>query len=282
MSLLHDASKTDLKRLLGTFPVTALKAGWPSVKGTKEEICFAAAEERDPDKIISFMETNFARCRQHVYIFSAPEGMMGDPGAAVPDAEVLSVDGGGRSMILTTASFDIFLKDPSEEAIVEFLWPMRFEKLYNFLVFSLIILERNPCIYFDRDCFKLSRSIDERGIVKNIESLGYLRADLHRGVKTLWEENFMDSHRTNFKKPKSTAMEAMDQELGIKEHNPTLYEELQSATLFTTLFQVSPGSDCCVDEFHVDPSGGYIAFPRYTEGAGDADYVVQELLKKNS
>jgi hypothetical protein len=280
-NILQDASKQDLKRLLGSFPVTSLKAGWPSIKGTKEEICFAAAEERDLPRIVAFMKTNFARCRQHVFVLTPPPDLSVNPESAVPDAELVDVDGAGGKILVTRAVFSIFLKDPSEEAVVEFLWPMRVTELYGYLVFSLMVLERNPCIYFDRDCFKLSRSIDERGVISNLESLGFVRADLHKGIKTLWDENFMDSFRTKFKKPKSTATEAMDEELGIKEHNPTLYEELQTSTLFRTVFQVGTNSECCVEEFQVDPSGGYIAFPRYTEGSGDADHVVHAIVAKN-
>lgn len=282
MGILQDASKQDLKRLLGTFPVAALKDGWSAVKGTKEEICFAAAEERNLDRIVLFMSKNIGRCKQHVYVFTPPATENIHPASAIPDAEIVSTDQGGRSIYITRAVFSVFLKDPPEESVVEFLWPIRFEQFQGYFVLSMVVLERNPCVYYDRDCFKLSRSIDERGIVKNLEALGYVRADLHKGIKKLWDDNFMDSCETNYKKPKSTAREAMDEELGIKQHNPVLYEELQAATLFRTVFQMDPQSESGVEEFHVDPSGGYIAFPRYTEGAGDADNVVHAILEKNN
>lgn len=270
MELLQNATRQDVKRLLDSFPVSALKDGWPNVKGTKEEICFAAAEEHNLDKIVEFMKKNIARCKRHIYVFSAASKEV-SPLSAVPDVEILDVDGGGRTVALTKAVFSIFLKDPLEENTVEFLWPMRVETIAEYLVVSFVILERNPCVYFeDRDCYQSARSIDERGIAKNLESLGFQRADLHKGVKVLWEENFIDSFRTRYKKPMSTASEHMDEELGIKQHNPELYEQLQSATLFATLFEVVPGTDCCVEIFQVDPSVGYIAFSRYTEGTGDS------------
>jgi hypothetical protein len=278
--LLEHATRQDIKRLLDSFPVSTLKNGWPSVKGTKEEICFAAADEHDLPKIVKFMETNFGRCKLHVYVFRIPESGA-DPFASIPDAQVLGGDEDRGTLAMTTAVFSIFLKDPLEEITVEFLWPIRLRKMDNFLVLSFIVLERNPCVYFDRDCYKSARSIDERGIVKNLESLGYQRADLQKGVKTLWQENFMDSFQAKFKKPKSVATEEMDEELGIKENNPELYAQLQVSTLFTTLFQVSAESKCSVEVFQVDPSVGYIAFPRYTEGAGDSDGLVYKILENN-
>lgn len=280
MTLLRDSSTQDIKRLLGSFPLSTLKNGWPSVRGTKEEICFAAAQERDENKITAFMVTNFGRCRQHVFVLNEPEDRP-DPWASVPDVELLSRDAEGRQLAMTKAVFSIFLRDPLEESSVEFLWPMRVSRVAGHLLFSFMVLERNPCVYFDRDCYQSARSIDERGIVQNLERSGFTRADLHKGVKALWDSGFMDSCRTRYKKPLSTATEAMDEELGIREHNPELYEQLQTATLFATLFQVHSEQNCDVDQFHVDPSQGYIAFPRYTEGAGDSDDVVNRILQSN-
>jgi hypothetical protein len=280
MPLLQDCSTQDLKRLLGSFPLSTLKLGWPNVRGTKEEICFAAAQERDQDKLVNFMITNFGRCKQHTYILS-PSANEPNPFVAVPDAEILAQDAHGRVMAITKAVFSIFLRDPLEESTVEFLWPMRHGAYGDYLVLSFIVLERNPCVYFDRDCFQSARSIDERGILQNLERAGFTRVDLHKGVKALWENGFMDSCRTRYKKPLSVASEAMDEELGIREHNPELYEQLQTATLFATLFQVHPDRGCEVDQFQVDPSQGYIAFPRYTEGAGDSDEVVNRILEGN-
>jgi hypothetical protein len=280
LPLLQNAQPQDVKRLLDSFPVSTLRDAWPSVKGTKEEICFAAAHDGNFEKIVTFMQQNFGRCRLHIYVLE-PKESAPDPLSAIPDAEVLHVDGSGRTIVLTKAVFSIFLKDPLEENTVEFLWPMRIERFASYLLFSFMVLERNPCVYFDRDCYQSARSIDERGIVRNLESLGFTRVDLQKGIKMLWDENFIDSCRTRYKKPMSTATEHMDEELGIKEHNPELYEQLQSATLFATLFQVAPGSDCSVETFQVDPSVGYIAFPRYTDGAGDSDNVVHRILEKN-
>lgn len=280
MPLLQDSSTQDLKRLLGSFPFSTLKDAWPSVRGTKEEICFAAAQEKDQNKIISFMGKNFGRCRQHVYILNEPDNNP-NPWVAVPDAEILSQDAEGRVLAITKAVFSIFLRDPLEESSVEFLWPMRVSRVSGYMVFSFIVLERNPCVYFDRDCYQSARSIDERGILMRLEGAGFTRADLHKGIKALWEAGFMDSCRTRYKKPLSTASEAMDEERGIREFNPELYEQLQNATLFATLFQVHPEEKCDVDQFQVDPSQGYIAFPRYTEGAGDSDEVVDRILKSN-
>ena len=81
---------------------------------------------------------------------------------------------------------------------------------------------------------------------------------------------------------RSIYLKARNARSTIREFNPELYEQLQNATLFATLFQVHPEENCDVDQFQVDPSQGYIAFPRYTEGAGDSDEVVDRILESNS
>jgi hypothetical protein len=280
MSQLETAPIQDIKRLLGAFPVTTLKEAWGQVKGSKEEICFAAAQERDVSKLTSFILKNFGRCKLHVYVLE-PHQNGTDITTALEGAEQVAVDGEGRTLLLTRSVYSVFLKDPPEEQTVEFLWPIRLETIGRYTVLSLVVLERNPCTYFDRDCYQLSRSLDERGITLAIEKLGFQRADLHLGVKTLWDEDYMDSFRTKFKKPKSTASEHMDEELGIKKNNPALYEELKSSVMFVTNFQIEPEAGACVEDFAIDPSAGFISFTRYTEGAGDADEVVHKLLEKN-
>lgn len=44
MGVLESASVQDRKRLLELFPIGNLRGAWPSMKGTKEEVCFAVAE----------------------------------------------------------------------------------------------------------------------------------------------------------------------------------------------------------------------------------------------
>jgi hypothetical protein len=234
------------------------------------------------DRIVAFLDTNLGRCRIHVYVFTQPDGGS-DPLKAIPDAEVLAAREGGKTLlVLTKAVFNVFVRDPVEEASVEFLWPMRLEQKDNLLIISFVVLERNPCVYYEeRDCYQIARGLDERGIVANLEGQGFQRVDLHAGIKQLWEENLIDSFKTKYRKPTSTATEHMDEELGIKQHNPQLYELLQTATLFGTHFQIDPQWKCDVEVFVADPSVGYLAFPRYAEGAGDADAVVTKILESN-
>ncbi|MDA1315624.1 MAG: hypothetical protein O2968_20030 [Acidobacteria bacterium] len=73
----------------------------------------------------------------------------------------------------------------------------------------------------------------------------------------------------------------MDEELGIKEHNPALYEILVDAMLRDTLFLIPPESGSSVSAVLIDPSSGRMAFPRYSETRGDTDAFIGDILEHN-
>jgi len=124
--------------------------------------------------------------------------------------------------------------------------------------------------------------VDEDTVLLELLKPGTLAAtDLHKGVKKLWDDGFMDSPKAKYKKAISIASEAMDEEKGIKEYNPDLYEILQEAPLFNTLFQIPENKGCTVSVFSVDPSKGILRFPRYSEKKGDTDFVIAEILGNN-
>jgi hypothetical protein len=95
----------------------------------------------------------------------------------------------------------------------------------------------------------------------------------------------MDSSRARYKRPQSMAFEAMDEERGIKETDPELYARLQDSVLFSSLFVINPeherAKDLTVSHVSIDPSTGYIAFPRYADRPGDTDRVIREILTNN-
>src|SRR5579862_2480887 len=80
--ILQNASIQDRKRLLELFSIASIKETWPEIKGTKEEICFAVSQVASPADVVTFINANLGRCKQHVYIFNRPEQ------AALPNAMI--------------------------------------------------------------------------------------------------------------------------------------------------------------------------------------------------
>lgn len=288
MPILQTASIQDLKRLLDLFPLTSLRRRWPELKGTKEELCYEIAGRRDVDTLVQFLDEYISCCRQHVYVFSHDIDRGVPPEIELIDGErILETEDNNRLRALYVIRFGytVILKEPLEEATLEFLWPLRLEFTREHLIVRFVILEKNIGSYFEgRSLYVDRRSIEEKGVLTQIRAAfgGRLTpADLHKGVKELWEADFMDSSRTRYKKSISTASEAMDEERGIKEHNPELYAALVESPLLNTMFRVAPREGFSVTAFSVDPSEGAVTFPRYSDNPGDTDYVVNEILRHN-
>ena len=143
------------------------------------------------------------------------------------------------------------------------------------------MVERDPRPFANRAVITAVRHVDEKQTVRALNELGFHPIDLNKGVKALWANDLMDAFRVRFKKPFSTATEVMDEERGIKQNNPQLYDEVQKLPLFDTLFRVRPTHDTSVSNFHVNPTIGRVAFSSYTDDAGDTDELVAEILTSN-
>ena len=282
MPILAGASVQDRKRLLELFPVADLRQVWAGIPGNKAEICQAVAEQPNVDAVANFVDAQFSCCRQHVYVFEAVDPDA--PAVAFPAAlgeceQVTAVH--GRALYMLRSVSQVILKDPLEETTLEFLWPVRVEVQTPYVVVSCVMLEKDFGAYFDRPFYVGNRGVDEKDVVGGFSSALSLKpADLHKGIKKLWDEGFMDSPRTKYKKTKSLASETMDEELGIREHNPDLYAVLVDTPLYNTLFAIAADKETSVSVFSADPSKGTLAFPRYSK-VGDTDVVIREILQNN-
>jgi hypothetical protein len=279
MGTFDTASVQDHKRLLELFPISNLRRFWPNLKGTKEEVCQQAAETRNLALIGQFLDENFSDCKQHIYTFEKPDAAQ-LPVSLSGEAPAHNVVG-IRSLFVLRITYSVVMRNPLEEAEIDFLWPIRFELSPDgpYLVLRFVVLEKTVSAYFDRPCYVPDRTIEEKMIVKEVEAWGNPRADLHKGIKELWKNEFMDSPSAKQKKALSMATEVMDEELGIREHNPELFEQLQENPLLSVLFLIS-NKTCGTDVFSAKPSEGYLAFPRYSEKGG-TDFVISEILRNN-
>jgi hypothetical protein len=281
LATLEAASVEDIQRLLELFPASSLKQDWDYLKGRKEELCAAIAKEGDHKKIRSFVISNFARCKQHSYIFGPRDDDQPGPEMNFPDADGLGQDSEGRLVYLGIAKYTVLLNDPFSKEELELLWPMRIEYRDKATIVSFVVLERDVTFLFDRQTINVRRHDEEKDVILGVESLGYEAIDLNKGIKALWAGDSMDAFKTRFKKARSTTTESMDKERGIKETEPQLYEQMRKLPMFETMFRIDNGEKHSVRVFQINPTGGVIRMTRYTEGAGDSDELINEILAKN-
>jgi hypothetical protein len=171
MPILESASEEDLKRLLELFPVATLRERWPEIRGTKEELCFAVARRRDPPQLAVFVDQFFSCCKQHVYVFEPTSQQESRPVVNVPDGqmilEVRDETSRPRQLFLVRSKYTVILKEPLEEATLEFLWPVRIEfTAAGTVVVRFVVLEKNIGSYFDgRSYYVAGRTVDEEAIL---------------------------------------------------------------------------------------------------------------------
>jgi len=282
VAILATAPVQEIKHLLELFPIDNIRDKWPHLKGNKAEISKAIAEARDVAAISKFLNDNLSCCKQHVYIFSHEEDV--HLPSSLPSGEQLLSTPGVQSTYLVRVRYRVYLSNPLEEKTLDFLWPVRIDLLPKHLVVRFVVLERDIGTYFDREYQLGGRSIDEDDILACLAASGHLSpTDLHKGIKKLWADDFMDCHRAKYKKPISVASEAMDREKGIKKNNPELYKVLRKSTLLNAVFHVSPdgATPCTVSAFSTEPPVGFVGFTRYTEKREDTDLVIGKILESN-
>ena len=282
--MLDQSSKRERQLLLDLFPHTALKLEWPGTKGKKDDMCAEIAETATSKEILKFIDQNLLRCKQNVYVLSAPN-LNSLPRIYEGDQELTA--GEIRALYLVRLTHSVVLNDPLEEVDVSFLWPIQVELQNSHLTVRFIKLQKDVGAYLDRDRIvgPGRKSVDEQKILERLVSVHDLKpTDIHKGVKTLWENDFFDAYRVKFKKQFSTTTETMDDERGVKHHNPELYKIARDAELFNTIFEVLPRGDIerCVTIVRIEPPIGRIAFDRYSKaGEQDTHFVVNEIIRFN-
>jgi hypothetical protein len=288
MAVLSAASPNDLQNLLELFPVKNLKAHWPHVKGSKEEICSVVAHGQKPTDIVAFVNQYFSCCKQHVHIFSHDAAVKKAPVAGAGGGEGVLAQVGkneGSALYLYWSEFTAVLTEPFEKVTLKFLWPVRFDFTKDTAILRFIVLEKNISAHFNGREYIGAHKVTDEAVVLNSLLAGLecpvSQTDVHKGLKKLWHDGLIDCTRVRYKKPNSTATEVMDEERGIKERNPGLYESLMRSPLISAQFAIKSKKFSTASVFFAEPSKGRLAFPRYTEDEGDTDNVVREILRLN-
>lgn len=283
MPIVEDATREEVARLLELFPIARLRGRWEALRGSKAEISSVIAEEGDHSQIQAFMGAEFGCCKQHCYVFVRPEDLKRLPATVAEAERVWRRADPPSALYLLRSHYDVFLAEPLAQVVLEFLWPFRIEIVGDYVVIRFIVLEKNLDSYYGTRFKVGTRTVDEAAVVAAVAAhLGLEeRADLHKGIKALWDAGFMDSPRTRYKKPQSMATEVMDEERGIREHNPELYDMVKKSVIYGTTFLVAPRDDLDIETFSANPAEGLIGFQRYAARSSETDYVIHEIIRKN-
>jgi hypothetical protein len=277
MTILKEASHLELQQMLELFPVSNLKQGWPNLTGEKSEVCDQIATKRDVESITAFIDEHIGSCRQHVYIFAANQN------TSVPetlgDSELIAMVAGLHSVFVGVKNIVVIMTDTLERKTLRFLWPVKVQISEGHLIVRFVTLEKDIAAHVSGAYIAEDKGLDENDL---LSSIGLMSCDIHKGIKKLWDDNFMDCPRLKYIDPESTTETAMKEARGIRKNNSELYDKVKTLEIVRATFFTEQGlTKTSLRGFAVEPSKGYLAISRYSETKGDSDYAIVEIIKHN-
>ncbi len=284
MPILSNASQVQLAGLLNLFPISHLRSVWPDLKQLKkEQLCEEVAKIVQPSPLANFLDTHFSTAKQHVHVFDRPAKDAPAIPTSIFDGEIIKTIDASRVLFAVRRSYGFFLPGPpAVEKTVELLWPVLVETTKTHGSIKFITLERSFIEAFAGAAYPTTKGVAEQVIVDGLTAAMQLtKCDLHKGTKALWKGKTMDAHRLNYLEPGSTVSRKMNEEKGVRETDPVLFQSLMKWELRKTTFRLDAKKKTSVKDFTVDPSEGTVVFSSYSEAMGDSDDVVNQIVSHN-
>jgi hypothetical protein len=241
--------------------------------------------------ITDFVEKSMGLTKQHIYLFEHDLNRLADlPNNVLsnfgPD-KVHKTNTTTEFFYLIPLEFRYVAGSPPEEGTIDFPWPVRFIFRKKLLEAHLTTMEKDLEAYLDdlTPVYSVHRDIEDRDILedlkKTLSKTTLLTLDINRGVKHLWANDMIDAPRAAWKSPVSTKINAMDGQYMVKRDDPQEYAQAVASPLLKTIFKVlAPGINW-PEVLLIDPTGGQISVPRYSNDPTALENVLREILRHN-
>ena len=275
-----------LFRLLKTFPVRILKQYFDISELRQENLIKKIVSNFSKSQIIDFSFNNFGYLKQHIYIVSPNKEIKPDwtpvPRNYINNA--LLEEKKVHNLLFTTV-YDVFNATKNRKESVYFYVPVQIRKYEKYLVLSVNILERSLSNLEGDNLVLLTKRIDEQTYIEEIKKslpkgTTFVASDLNKGIKTLWENDYIDAAYVKFKKSKSTSTEAMDEANTLKVIYPEIYKKIMESPIdkevLSTLHE-----KIGIKRFSIEPSRGKISINRFSETNTAIVELVNLILSKN-
>jgi len=284
-------TRNELARLLNLYPVDLLRATWDLNNLHKDQAVARIVKDSPEPAILDFAAKHHPCTRQHVYLFDlaspVENGFPSNPIGGNIAPVIRRVVGGRREYFFCVdLKFAIVLLNVPRHDHIEFKWPIFILAEDRVLQIKFTTMEKDLGAYFDGAPVSVRvRSVDEKSIIQSVkETLSPTwepsPMDINKGIKALWEQDFMDSPQAQWKNAKSTTIETMDEHLMIKRERQDVYNTLVNAPLLKTQFQVRD-DESPVSRFVVDAGSGIIKFPKFSMRPEGTTDVIAKILELN-
>ena len=143
-------------------------------------------------------------------------------------------------------------------------------------------LARDIKTYFSHAVFPLRASNLEEEITDDIRSnysKPILKFDLNKGIKYLWDKDYIDGLVVKNRKSKSIRQDRMDENYMYKKSYPTDWKALMGMPIQKSKFKVIKKGG--LNHFESNPSIGFIGVTIHSDSANDVDNLITLILKHN-
>jgi hypothetical protein len=281
---------TALRRLLNLFPASAIKGQW-TAEGTgrrKGDMVGGIVASAATANIVDFCRTEMGLTKQHVRIFShglklsaLPDNLLRDLGLSFKNA----IPTEREYFYLVPTRFNYVAGSPPVEGYLDFLWPVKLVFRSHILEAFFTTMEKKIGSYVDEgSTFHVQRSIDVDEfmtfLMKELKQ-GISPLDINAGIKSMWEEDLIDSGKAQWKESNSTLIDTMDGSFLLKRDKPEFYKRAVQGPLFKTVFKCLDKDAAWPEIFSADACKGELATTRYNNDRDAVENLVREILRRN-
>lgn len=277
-------------RLLEAAPSKILKQEFGLVGVNQKDAITEVVDNNNQNIIRNFIFDNFGYLHQHIFIYDLNNPI---PGNWSPDRSILhSTAHSGNNRIfnlLFRIKYSLF--NPAAGGVQELIFdcPVQINIKDEIFIIKISTLERTVGKYFPQQVYAMGKDMDESNIIsliKNMLPAGFNleTCDLNKGVKYLWDKDFVDAGYIKHRKSKSIATQAMDEDNLLKKIYPLEYIEIIKDPLDRSIFLVIDKTidiSDYISRFSIEPTRGKITITRYADKNESVNNLLEKIIDNN-
>jgi hypothetical protein len=280
-------------RLLKLYPIKVIK-DYFSLKSVKQDqLITNIVEKNNFDVLKKFGCENISYTKQHVYLFNHNiKNLSKLPDSLFTEREIYKCNKISTEVnyfyFLKTAYSVILLSKSIEPVKIPFVVPLRVSINKDILCIAFTKIEKNISSYLasESQIHNNGKDMDEENICEQIITklnlLGKVEiCDINKGIKKIWNSDFIDAISVKYKDSCSTNSVAMDEEFTYKEKYPNEFQQTMNDPLKKTVFKIIDPKIFTGTRFTVEPCEGRINFPTFAKQIDEKEYVIRKILENN-
>lgn len=278
------------KRLLRLYPIKIVKEHFEQT-GNAVDVIEAITGDGSQQVVRNFAFDKYSYTKQHIYIYDLDLNFSLDRMDGFP-LEIVTTKNEGNGVFkflcFGKVTYNVILNNPLESTTLKFFQPILIVATKKSLQIHFTKLEKNVSSFFDEDraAIRTSQTNNEAEILQEIithfnEHYALTPTDINKGIKNLWDKDFIDCKKVQWRRNNSVAMETMDEQYLYKSENPVDYKETVKKPLVKTSFKYLKEDEYFCDDFDADPGVGQLNIPKFPKNENQINNVITEILSRN-